>query len=155
MLGKTGTLLCSFLKQDIAAGRGFACFDLHEDLTAFVLNTVAAQEKILKRDLSEKLIVVEPGNLAFSIGLNPLEGQPGDDRFVQIVEFADALWERWHLESFGARTDELLRNSLYVLSENGLTLVELASPLPWRDFVRDALSALQIRRSGSISRSAS
>jgi len=130
VLGKTGTgkssLLCSFLKQDIAAGRGFACFDLHGDLTAFVLGTVAAQEKVLKRDLSEKLIVVEPADPTFSVGLNPLEGQPGGDRFVQIVEFADALRERWHLESFGARTDELLRNSLYVLSENGLTLVELA-----------------------------
>jgi hypothetical protein len=130
ILGKTGTgkssLLCSFLKQDIAAGRGFACFDLHGDLTTFVLRTVAAQEKVLKRDLSEKLIVVEPADPALSVGLNPLEGQPGDDRFVQIVEFADALRERWHLESFGARTDELLRNSLYVLSENGLTLCELA-----------------------------
>ena len=67
----------------------------------------------------------EPGDPVFSVGLNPLEGHPGDDRFVQIVEFANTLRERWHLESFGARTDELLRNSLYVLSENGLTLIEL------------------------------
>jgi hypothetical protein len=130
ILGKTGTgkssLLRFLLKQDIVAGRGFACFDLHGDLTAFLLGTIAAQERALKRDLSEKLIVVEPADPLFSVGLNPLEGQPGDDRFVQIVEFADTLRERWHLESFGARTDELLRNSLYVLSENGLTLVELA-----------------------------
>src|SRR5262249_32791316 len=52
VLGKTGTgkssLLRFFLKQDIQAGRGFACFDLHGDLTSFVLSTVAAQEKIFK-----------------------------------------------------------------------------------------------------------
>jgi hypothetical protein len=129
ILGKTGTgkssLLRFLLKQDIEAGRGFACFDLHGDLTAFLLGTIAAQERALKRDLSDKLIIVEPADPVFSVGLNPLEGHPGDDRFVQIVEFANALRERWHLESFGARTDELLRNSLYVLGENGLTLIEL------------------------------
>src|ERR1700730_16024425 len=59
ILGKTGTgkssLLRCLLKQDIAAGRGFVCFDLHGDLTGFVLRTVAAQEKILRRDLSDKV----------------------------------------------------------------------------------------------------
>src|SRR5580704_4547403 len=104
ILGKTGTgkssLLRFLLKQDIIAGRGFACFDLHGDLTAFILGTIAAQERALKRDLSDKLILIEPADPLFSVGLNPLEGHPGDDRFVQIVEFADALRERWHLESF-------------------------------------------------------
>jgi hypothetical protein len=59
------------------------------------------------------------------VGVNPLEGRSGDERFVQIAEFAQILKQRWHLDSFGARTDELLRNGLYVLAENGLTLVEL------------------------------
>jgi ABC-type phosphate/phosphonate transport system ATPase subunit len=58
ILGKTGTgkssLLRFFLKQDIQAGRGFACFDLHGDLTSFVLSTLAAQEKILKRHFSNR-----------------------------------------------------------------------------------------------------
>jgi hypothetical protein len=143
ILGKTGTgkssLLRFLLKQDIQAGRGFACFDLHGDLTAFLLGTIAAQERSLKRDLSDKLVIVEPADLELSVGLNPLEGQPGDDRFVQIVEFADALRQRWHLESFGARTDELLRNSLYALSENDLTLIELAPLLCNAAFRRKCL----------------
>src|ERR1700731_817665 len=66
ILGKTGTgkssLLRFLLKQDIVAGRGFACFDLHGDLTAFLLGTIAAQERAPKRDLSDKLIVVEPAD---------------------------------------------------------------------------------------------
>jgi type IV secretion system coupling TraD/TrwB family protein len=130
VLGKTGTgkssLLRFFLKQDVQAGRGFACFDLHGDLTPFLFSTVAAQEKILKRDLSDRLIVVEPADMEFSVGLNPLEQHQSSDRFVQISEFAKILKQRWHLDAFGARTDELLRNSLYVLAENGLTLLELA-----------------------------
>src|ERR1700730_9696168 len=88
ILGKTGTgkssLLRFLLKQDIVAGRGFACFDLHGDLTAFLLGTIAAQERALKRDLSDRLVVVEPSDEEYSVGLNPLERQKnGSERFVQ------------------------------------------------------------------------
>jgi type IV secretion system coupling TraD/TrwB family protein len=131
ILGKTGTgkssLLRFFLKQDIQAGRGFACFDLHGDLTSFVLSTVAAQEKAFKHQLSDRLIIVEPADSEFSVGLNPLEQRSGSERFVQIAGFAQVLKQRWRLDAFGARTDELLRNSLCVLAENGLTLLELAT----------------------------
>src|SRR5260370_24526281 len=130
VLGKTGTgkssLLRFFLKQDIQAGRGFACFDLHGDLTPFLFSTVATQEKIFRRDLSDRLVVVEPADTEFSVGLNPLDQHCTSDRFVQISEFAKILKKRWHLHAFGARSDELLRNSLYVLAENVLTLLELA-----------------------------
>jgi hypothetical protein len=57
------------------------------------------------------------------VGLNPLEEAEPD--FVRIAEFGEILKLRWGLERFGARTDELLRNALYVLSANGLTLLEL------------------------------
>jgi hypothetical protein len=146
ILGKTGTgkssLLRYLLKQDIAAGRGFACFDLHGDVTDFVLRTVAAQEKIVKKDLSDKLIVVEPVDDGYCVGLNPLEQQNGSERFVQIAEFAQVLKHRWHLDSFGARTDELLRNSLYVLAENGLTLLELTPLLTHAAFRAKCLANL-------------
>jgi hypothetical protein len=45
---------------------------------------------------------------------------------VWISEFSQILKRRWGLDHFGARTDELLRNALYVLSANSLTLLELA-----------------------------
>jgi hypothetical protein len=38
------------------------------------------------------------------------------------------LKQRWQLAAFGARTEELLRNSLHVLADNRMTLLEL-SPL--------------------------
>src|SRR3984893_10389251 len=103
ILGKTGTgkssLLRFLLQQDITAGRGFVCFDLHGDLTAFLLATIAAQERAFKRELSDRLIVVEPADEEYSVGLNPLERRKnGSERFVQIAEFAHILRERWHLE---------------------------------------------------------
>src|SRR5712692_6056622 len=69
ILGKPGTgkssLLRYLMKQDVMTGRGFVCFDLHGDLTTFLLATIAAQERALKQDLSDRLIVVEPSDQEF------------------------------------------------------------------------------------------
>jgi hypothetical protein len=127
VLGKTGTgkssLLRHFMQQDIAEDRGFLVLDIHGELTPFILRTINARERAEHRHLSDKLIVVSPGDAEMSIGLNPLEGA---DDFVRIAEFSQILRERWALDHFGARTDELLRNSLFVLAANGLTLLELS-----------------------------
>ncbi len=137
-LGRTGTGKSSFLrylaKQDIAAGRGFIAFDLHGDSTDFILRCVAEREAILREDLSSRLIVIDPADPECSVGLNPLAPQDRASRFVQMAEFAAVLRERWHLDSFGARTDELLRNSLHALADNGLTLLEIAPLLTHAPF---------------------
>lgn len=130
LLGKTGTGKTSLIRhlerQDVDRGHYFATCDLHGEEMPFLLKTIAFRERALKKDLSDRLIVIDPADPDFSVGFNPLDGQEGHDRFIQIAEFAQILRERWHLDTFGARTDELLRNSLFAVAENGLTLVELA-----------------------------
>jgi hypothetical protein len=130
ILGRTGTGKSSLLRflasQDISCGRGFLFFDLHGDATPTLLRLLAQQEQASGQDLSAKVIVIEPGDPEFSVGLNVLESAGQQHSFVQIAEFAGLLKQRWHLDSFGARTEELLRNSLLLLSENGFTLLELA-----------------------------
>jgi hypothetical protein len=127
VLGKTGTgkssLLRHLMQQDIAQDRGFLVLDIHGELTPFILRTINARERTEHRHLSDKLIVVSPGDREMSVGLNPLEGA---DDFVRVAEFSQILRERWALDHFGARTEELLRNSLFVLAANGLTLLELS-----------------------------
>jgi hypothetical protein len=127
VLGKTGSGKSSFLRylaeQDIEAGRGFVYFDLHGDATPLLMRTINAKERRLRKHLSDKLILIEPADPIVSVGLNPLEAESPD--FVRIAEFAQVLRQRWHLDHFGARTDELLRNSLFALAANGLTLVEI------------------------------
>ncbi len=149
LLGKTGTgksyLIRHLAQQDIHQAQGFAFFDLHGDVTPFLLKTIALRERALKKDLSDRLIVIDPADPDFSAGINPLADQDRNDRFVQIAEFSQILKERWHLDTFGARTDELLRNVLHALAENGLTLVELAP------FLGDA--AFRSRRLANITNS--
>jgi ABC-type oligopeptide transport system ATPase subunit len=136
VLGKSGSGKSSLLRylsqQDIEADRGFVYFDLHGDAVPFILRTINARERRLRRHLSGKLVIVDPCDEIMSVGLNPLEQQVPD--FVRIAEFAHVLRERWQLDHFGARTDELLRNALYVLSANGFTLLELAALLTHAGF---------------------
>jgi hypothetical protein len=128
ILGKTGSGKSSFMQysagQDIEAGRGFIYFDFHGDGTSFLLRSINTLERRLRRHLSDKLILIDPADEIVSVGFNPLE-QTGED-FVRIAEFTQVLRQRWGLDHFGARTDELLRNTLYALSASGLTLLELA-----------------------------
>jgi hypothetical protein len=129
ILGKTGSgksmLLRHFAGQDIRSGRGFVYFDLHGDATPVLLKLIAERELATRRDLSGKVIVIEPADRGFSVGLNVIDQSTGQHSFVQIAEFAQVLKQRWHLDSFGARTEELLRNSLQVLSDNRLSILEL------------------------------
>lgn len=133
ILGKTGRGKSFFLRhlasQDVHADRGFLSFDLHGDSTPFLLQRIAQEEIRRHADLSAKLIVIEPADPEFSIGLNVLEHRPGEQIFVQLAEFAEILKSHWHLDHFGARTEELLRNSLHLLADNHLTLLELTALL--------------------------
>ncbi|MGC9224930.1 MAG: type IV secretory system conjugative DNA transfer family protein [Terracidiphilus sp.] len=143
-LGKTGTGKSSLLKnlcvQDIEAGRGFVYFDLHGDATPFLLRAIAAREWKQQTHLSDRLLVISPADREMSVGLNPLEDAKLD--FVRIAEFAEVLKQRWGLDHFGARTDELLRNALYVLAANGFTLLELAPLLTHPGFRATCLKAV-------------
>src|SRR5665213_1517192 len=127
VLGKTGSGKSSLLrhmgKEDIAAGRGFIWFDLHGDAAPFLLRSIAEQERKIQRHLSDRVVLIAPADKEVAVGFNPLEQETPD--FVRIAEFAAILKQRWGLDHFGARTDELLRNALYVLAANGLTLLEL------------------------------
>jgi hypothetical protein len=136
VVGKTGSgksyLLRHMSEQDIERDRGFIYLDLHGDATPFLLRRINARERREHRHLSDRVILVDPTDPIMSVGLNPLEQETPD--FVAVAEVAEILKRHWGLDHFGARTDELLRNSLYVLSANHLTLIELTPLLADGDF---------------------
>src|SRR5258708_4560500 len=139
ILGKTGTgktsLLRYLCRQDIAAGHGFAFFDLHGDTTPFLLGLIGDEEKRRRTGLSSRTILSDPSDRERSVGSNMLEALDEQDAFVEIAETVQILKHRWKLDALGARTDELLRNTLYVLVSNGLTFLEI-SPLLTSDSFR-------------------
>jgi len=129
LLGVTGsgktTLLKSMIAQDIQQSNGFFAIDLHGDITPAILSVVAHEEQKLKQDLSSRLVVINPLDHDYSVCLNLLDSRP-DNIALAVTETVALLKSFWHLEYFGPRTEELLRNAVWVLSENKLTLVDLA-----------------------------
>lgn len=129
VLGKTGTgkthLLQQLAEQHMQHGEGFAIFDYHGDLTRALLETASRYA-----DARERLVLIDPTDADVSPGLNPLELRRDDVRevFSRVSELTGILRARWGVEVFGPRSEELLRNVLYTLAINGLTLVE-APPL--------------------------
>jgi hypothetical protein len=128
--GRTGSGKSSAMKymaiQDIHADRGFVWFDHHGDSIPYLLQYLSNEERRRRTDLSSRTILIDPSDPERSVGLNVLDAASSRSNFVLIAEFARILKQRWHLEHLGARTEELLRNALYVLADNGFTLIEIA-----------------------------
>lgn len=122
--GKTGMGKTSFIRSivqhDVDAGRGFVLIDQHGDLIPPILSYIAAHRPAD----SNRLAVIDPGSRLWAVGLNPLETADEYSRFREVAEITRSLADRWDFK--GARTEELLRNALFVLSENGLTILETA-----------------------------
>jgi hypothetical protein len=122
--GKT-TLIRHSAQENIRNRRGIVYFDLHGDSVPILLSTIAEEEARTGQDLSTRLILIQPADQQFSIGWNFLEQTTGQEAFMQIAEITAILKKRWALETSGPRTEELTRNSLFVLAANGLTLTEI------------------------------
>lgn len=147
ILGKTGTGKSSLLRhlsaQDVREDVGFAQLDLHGETTPYVLSLLAAEERRRHIDLSDRVILIEPADPEWAVGINVLTSTSEAERFLLVAEVAQILKQRWHLDAFGARTEELLRNSLLVLSELGLTLLELPPLLTNRTFRHHCVARVQ------------
>lgn len=129
LLGRNGTgkssLIDSSIEQDIKAGRGFLAIKFHDDHKR-ILSAIAEHEKRTGKDLSSRTIIIDPSDPLYCVGLNPLEISSELSTFIQIAEISSVIRSHAHLENFGPQTEELLRNSLHVLADNRLTLIELA-----------------------------
>jgi Type IV secretion-system coupling protein DNA-binding domain len=125
VVGKTGfgkTHALEFVVTQLAErGEGFAFFDFHGDAS---LSLIGRLLKLPRAE--ERLIVVDPSHPTRSPGINVLASSAAEaDRFRKVSEIASILRQRWGVDSFGARTEELLRNSLFTLAGTGRTLADL------------------------------
>lgn len=125
VLGVTGSgksyFLRSLAQQDLN-GNGFALFDQHGDLIPPILSLLAESGVD-----PAHVVLIDPANRDWAVGLNPLAAADDQSRFLLAAEITRSIADKWEFK--GARTEELLRNALFVLSANGLTLTEMGQML--------------------------
>jgi hypothetical protein len=131
------------LYQDIRAGNGAGVIDPHGDLADDLLRYLATKRSWWglgqafadKPGNLDRLVYLDPARRDYCLGLNPLEMAPDDDRYevaANIVEVFRRLWPS-SLEEAPVFQDVML-NSLLVLMEHHLTLLELPRLLTDRDY---------------------
>jgi hypothetical protein len=140
VLGKTGTgktHLLEVMALELAKRReGFALIDFHGDVSLSLISRLALID-------TNRLVILDPSHPTLSPALNVLEAQGGEaERFRKVSELSSILRQRWGVDSFGARTEELLRNSLYTLAAGNLTLADLPRLLTDTAFRADQTGAL-------------
>jgi hypothetical protein len=122
VIGKTGvgksTLLEVLVRQDLAAGRGFALIDPHGDLAERLRDAA-------RPFLGDQLNYLDAADPTQPLGYNPLR-QVRDDKIPLAASgFLDALRKLWP-DAWGVRMEHVLRNSLYALLErDGSTLPDI------------------------------
>jgi hypothetical protein len=143
IVGKTGAGKTHCLEQlaiqHLERGEGFCFLDYHGDATNHLMAFAAGH-----RDAAARLVLIDPTDPEWSPGLNPLEMAGASDQvaFTRSSELAAILKQRWGVDTFGARTEELMRNALYTLAVNGLTLVDAPTLLTAQTFRRRCIQAV-------------
>lgn len=122
IVGQTGTgkstLLLNLVEQDLANGEGVALLDPHGDLAEAVLTRVP-------RARTNDLVYLNPADLAFPIGFNPLSQVRDDLKAIVADGIVSAFRHVW-ADSWGHRLDYILTNAVRALLDvPGATLLML------------------------------
>jgi hypothetical protein len=134
--GKTKLMEC-FIRQDIDNKRGFGLIDPHGDLTEAVKDYLALE---YPEGLDERVVYIDPTDERYCVAFNPLELMEKENIAGQADKLVYAFKKIWP-DSWGARLDEILRNTLIALIESGQTLLEvhpmLTDPAVRRKFTQN------------------
>lgn len=113
IVGKTGvgksTLLEILLRQDIAAGRGFALIDPHGDLAGRVWEWAP-------HALRDRITYLNAPDPTQPFGYNPLRRVRPDRIPLAAAGILETFRKQWP-QAWGVRMEHVLRNALYALLE--------------------------------------
>jgi hypothetical protein len=140
VVGASGTGKSKFLefliRQDIAKGNGFGVIDPHGDLVEDVKGYLALT--LPKDELESRVVLIDPTDEEFTVAFNPLEKLEGVSSAEIAAELVEAFKKIW-IDAWGARMEDLLRNTLIALIEAELTLDNLPRFLVDNDFRENVL----------------
>ncbi|MDO8552877.1 MAG: type IV secretion system DNA-binding domain-containing protein, partial [bacterium] len=128
--GKT-KFLESLAKQDIENDDGLGIIDAHGDLTEDVKGYLYLLKKDEPDFLRKRVILIDPTDPDNTVCFNVLEKTEGISPAGVASELVEVFKKIWK-DSWGARMEDLLKNTLIALIENDLTLAEV--PLFLTDF---------------------
>jgi hypothetical protein len=135
IVGASGAGKSKFLefliRQDIEKGNGFGVIDPHGDLIEDIKGYLALA--LPKDELEERIVLIDPTDEEFVVAFNPLEKLEGMLSAEIAAELVEAFKKIW-FDAWGARMEDLLRNSLIALIEAELTLTDLPRFLIDEDF---------------------
>jgi hypothetical protein len=122
ILGPNGTgkstLLAQMILSDIRAGRGVAVIDAKGDLVADLLGLVP-------ETAGQRLALIDPDDPHSRPALNVLNG-PNQDTLVDNLV---GIFHKIYADSWGPRSDDILRGCALTLSRSGGTLADIPSLL--------------------------
>lgn len=111
LLGSSGTgkttALLNLAAQDIAAGRGVGVLDPKGDLVRGLLARIPPSRV-------GDVVLISPDEMDISVGINPLELWPEDDRDL-VADNTLTIFKRIYERYWGPRTDDVLRSVLLSL----------------------------------------
>jgi len=141
IIGTTGKgkskLLEHMLYQDIVKGRGVALIDPHGDLADDVLSYLGTQGYFKKQSNIDRIVYVNPARRDYSPGINLLELQKNEDPAEHANDIIEVFKRSWDLENAPVFED-IMFNSLMVLMENGLSIIEMPKLITDKNY-RDIL----------------
>ncbi len=144
VVGASGAGKSKFLefliRQDILKGKGFGLIDPHGDLAEEIKGFLLLA--LPEKETEEGIVYVDPANEEYTIAFNPLEKTEGISPAEIAAELIEAFKKIWH-DSWGARMEDLLRNTLIALIEADLTLVDLPQFLINGDFRLNTLDKVK------------
>jgi hypothetical protein len=140
VVGASGTGKSKFLefliRQDIAKGNGFGVIDPHGDLVEDVKGYLALA--LSREEIEERVVLIDPTDENYTVAFNPLEKLEGVSSAEIAAELVEAFKKIW-ADAWGARMEDLLRNTLIALIEAELTLDNLPRFLIDDDFRENIL----------------
>jgi hypothetical protein len=126
IVGGTGTgksrLLRVLIEQDIACGHGVCLVDPHGDLCDALIRYIATLPA--SHPARARTVLVDPTSTDWAVGFNPLDIPAGEDVYPHVLELLTVFEKLWG-DSWGARMEDLMRNSFITLAEHGLTLLDV------------------------------
>jgi type IV secretory pathway TraG/TraD family ATPase VirD4 len=145
LIGKTGTgkstLIERLILQDIKAGRGVALLDPHGDLVERVRAKVPG-------DRQGDVIYFDVPNAKQSLGFNPLSNVPQSKRSLAASGLVGVFRKLWR-DSWGPRTEHILRNSLLLLLDQPeatlADVLRLLSDAKYRQVALRSVRSEQVR----------